>query len=816
MESLKIKVDVKKRTTENINLQQGYTYPIELAIYDNGKEYDCSGATPQIHFAKSNGKFTIKTKDITISGNKVSFILDSEATNKSGTGKLQAVLNKDGFTFGSWAIFCNIFENVIQDGATEDENIIDVLGELKEDINKAEPLAKSLETNIPKAESLSSSLTTQIPEATALVDEMKAAIEEGGTVDRRELGDFLEGFDGTTHLSLNERINYDVDYLQQQINNSSLLPYEGTSIKADNSYYGLSKDMIVKGRTLQNLCKYPAVYKEGCYTKPLDTIYTTAEQTSIYGVERFKPNTEYTIIVDILNNTCTTGYFIVNNNELLKSIFGSNFSLTFDFSKSNYLGLHIYKATTMSDFTDRDTVLRSYLHNMSQGETLTYRVIILEGDHTNTPIEELPYGEGIYSVGENEVTEDGKYKISGKSYGKNLVTGLTKTNRDILKIDLARPIKNGESFQFGFVPEGLTFTHFSLYCENSKTGVSDYHAADANGLSGILTARNDYDYIKIYCKHDPEPENLKDLMVAITPTLLPYEPYQESTYEYILEEPLRSLPNGVADTIEGNKVIRRVGKVVLDGSETWSIYDDSLTNTIRFMLVIDNLRKGYPYDLIMCDKFVSKYDESNFDSEAIWRGNSISAIYIVISKIKLQSQDLDGFKQWLSQNPTTIYYELAEPIIEELDETLQLKTFEGTTHITSDNYLLPITSTKIPSDVNLVVQNLRTENEALSSELNEAVEVLNNTDTDIIAMSWETDFRVCELEWIVYDNLQIETYNTKDTKKNQGRILTRYDQAKIIIESGKYNKPTMERQLKAYYDRGYLSEEEFEELISLM
>ena len=41
-------------------------------------------------------------------------------------------------------------------------------------------------------------------------------------------------------------------------------------------------------------------------------------------------------------------------------------------------------------------------------------------------------------------------------------------------------------------------------------------------------------------------------------------------------------------------------------------------------------------------------------------------IYLTIKKEKLTSPDLTGFKQWLSQNPTTVYYELETPITTEL------------------------------------------------------------------------------------------------------------------------------------------------------
>ena len=72
------------------------------------------------------------------------------------------------------------------------------------------------------------------------------------------------------------------------------------------------------------------------------------------------------------------------------------------------------------------------------------------------------------------------------------------------------------------------------------------------------------------------------------------------------------------------------------------------------------------------------------------------------------------------QNPTTVYFELAEPTTEQLEPT-QLKSFEGTTHIMSNNTLQARTSVKIHSYVQAVVTNLINENEALRSN----VDILN-------------------------------------------------------------------------------------------
>ena len=46
--------------------------------------------------------------------------------------------------------------------------------------------------------------------------------------------------------------------------------------------------------------------------------------------------------------------------------------------------------------------------------------------------------------------------------------------------------------------------------------------------------------------------------------------------------------------------------------------------------------------------------------------------------------------------------------------------------------------------------------------------------------------------------------------------LSRFEQAKIMILGGVYNKETLTRQLDTYLKRGYLTQVEYDELISLM
>lgn len=231
-------------------------------------------------------------------------------------------------------------------------------------------------------------------------------------------------------------------------------------------------------------------------------------------------------------------------------------------------------------------------------------------------------------------------------------------------------------------------------------------------------------------------ENIKYLQVEENSQATSYEPYQESTYSYIVSDPLRQLPNGVADTIDltSGVLTRRVGKVVLNGSESW--YDNSAYSggdyLASYTIITDKLsvKSGNERLNFLCDRFVvtSQKIDSSFHviNECCFGEVNNQVIYLTIKKEKLTSPNLVGFKAWLEANPTTVYYELAEPQKIQLELT-KLFSYEGTTHITSDNLLAPVISTKIPSNVQAVVTNLINENKSLIED----VEVLSTENIEL-------------------------------------------------------------------------------------
>ena len=104
--------------------------------------------------------------------------------------------------------------------------------------------------------------------------------------------------------------------------------------------------------------------------------------------------------------------------------------------------------------------------------------------------------------------------------------------------------------------------------------------------------------------------------------------------------------------------------------------------------------------------------------------------------------------------------------------------------------------------------------------LEEKVTSLEEVSYNLVSTLWDTDYRLCEVEWALEDSgILVSMCNFNLNNKNGGRnnmALTRFEQAKIMIVGGVYNKETLTRQLTTYLNRGYLTQEEYDELIALM
>ena len=202
-----------------------------------------------------------------------------------------------------------------------------------------------------------------------------------------------------------------------------------------------------------------------------------------------------------------------------------------------------------------------------------------------------------------------------------------------------------------------------------------------NKLTFTLDKDGDY-YIQFY-KSGTGFANFENAQLEEGTTATPYEEYKSNSLTINLQgNELCSLPNGVKDEliVENGiaKIIKRIGKVVLDGSESWRKAQIGTTGKYYFTFTPNWGQQTTNGKLLYCDYFVP----SNTWSEQVV-GMWLDTNMIIKTQGSLDNtEDLTSFKTWLSTHNVEVYYALETPIdIEITDPTLlaQLNALEQIT-----------------------------------------------------------------------------------------------------------------------------------------
>ncbi|MBQ7139998.1 MAG: hypothetical protein IJO32_00670 [Bacilli bacterium] len=193
---------------------------------------------------------------------------------------------------------------------------------------------------------------------------------------------------------------------------------------------------------------------------------------------------------------------------------------------------------------------------------------------------------------------------------------------------------------------------------------------------------------------------------SITSVNFKYEHYKSNKTQLILNEPPRSLPNEVKDEtyIENGKLYikRKVGRVVLDGSEDWN--KSSNTSSDRFYL--DNSS----FNMVTRSGGYSNYFINSTTVVADIGKYYTNVNQIVINFSTYNTTTLQQFKTWLSQNNVEVIYELAEPTIEEIG-IVSPYTYDGVNHISVDGGFPTVFDIKYAQDVKVLLSDYYTKEE---------------------------------------------------------------------------------------------------------
>lgn len=219
------------------------------------------------------------------------------------------------------------------------------------------------------------------------------------------------------------------------------------------------------------------------------------------------------------------------------------------------------------------------------------------------------------------------------------------------------------------------------------------------------------------------------LILEESSTSTQYAPYLQDKTQILIDEPLMRLPNGVCDEItRDGKLIRRVGKYVIDGSEGGTWYFKEESDYVRFwnniFCTLLNPKLAIETEIeMLCHTFPIYSSDSVLSttngqgiSNTFHRNNIDKQIQIKLPKTSLTSLNSDGIKNWLKENPVTVYYELAEPIITELPAPC-LRIFKDG-HLTFNTLVAPESNHVVQLNKSGQIQNAIKESQSLDNRIN--------------------------------------------------------------------------------------------------
>lgn len=667
-------------------------------------------------------------------------------------------------------------------------------------------------------EDIANQIASDLQEQVARVDEFVTAnelklLEEDARID----------YMGNQQNSIRKVNEANVDYaVKTAIGEFNYLDYEGQHITATNSIEGHTKSAILKGQTLVN-SRGNTVSSGGWSTT--DSIeYIVEGANSFLNFEcTLLPNTKYLTFFEFEGRGASIQFgtrpangvwdsaHVVTTDGICKTVVTTG-------SDSKWLSFIVPNSSSVTDYVKISRIM-----------IIPYQEGMENWD--------IPYFEGMQSVRMPVLTTTGKNLFNPTKSWSSAQLHYTVTNGSIFINGTCTTVNDMylHNLTNGLLEQLNSFKVGTSLTLSNNLGKKNYFGVKRNGVdvwtSGTLTIQSGDSDIRCFTRFEiGETYTNQEIKVQleINTVATSYEPYKSNILSTPSDLELRGIDD-VKDELDltTGELTQRIEEVVFDGSddEIWGQFDNS---AIQEKTCLFSFYKGLPTapkeDLkTLSDKYIIEKGYGtllNTDEEMV-HIYADRAVYFRILKSKLSSQNVAGFKEWLSQNPFTIQYQLKTESVKTVDLSDNVVySYGSTTHYScssEEGSLVPTLSVKVPTDVQATIaqqrntiQALESENEALKDGLIEANQYRADGDMDLLSNQWDIDFRLFEIE-MVLDVPMMATFKLKETD-----IMSRFLQAKTLILGGRYERSKMEYQLKRYLEAGQLTQEEYDELISLM
>lgn len=533
---------------------------------------------------------------------------------------------------------------------------------------------------------------------------------------------------------------------------------EGTEICRD-TLKGAIDVVSVQGRTLCSLWDKSYISNTANVSKTKDGVkfianggYHTPSPTNPHMME---PNTEYTIVMQILKTTLNSESKIaVNVDYLNESCFAGNFNVD-----KISVGTYVYRAVTKSDISGCRYSLRTQFQpNCTSGE-IEFRILILRGNHSkNVP----PFFESILSVGDN--SPNGIWAITRKDSGNiNPYNTSTVTisgssgsrwydckgqNAEIVDTQ-GSPIDIYEDGYYYLKADGFTNVDIvqlvsrdgSQYLEsnliNSKFLPKGRYNLRFRAVSNSITQcgfrcdiRKGKSLVSAWdeCEHQGIQLRYYDQLggIQLIPALTELCKINKHT-------------DGKWYWHKGGERMTFIG----DSKEYWSLANAGQPSD--FKTVLFQIGKKHRFANILCDKFRYRPGLWSTDVEGICSNgvsNGTTHIQVRILKSRLETLDESGFKKWLSLNPTSLIFPIEKEIVYPM-APLYLDSFEGDTLVSLEGGLIKgMMEFHILSDINKLMSSCNNRLRILEDEIWYNSQLMLSGDAQSLAYSlYPEDFK---------------------------------------------------------------------------
>lgn len=450
--------------------------------------------------------------------------------------------------------------------------------------------------------------------------------------------------------------------------------------------YAKTRGYLVKGNSYQETTKgyqvlnlpdktstnygITTITQDGITT--LNGTFTETQAKGVYivgsNLPNFKAGETYTLKVYGLTNTNVYVQMNYNNGTTNKMLM----------NRGNDKA-RVY--TIPDDFVEADSFFIGILPNENIINQ-TLKIMLVKGEYTDETMpdfEKFTYGaspnpqypQNIEVVENVEIANlDGNYfdisKVITNMYVTNNNGTLTiNTSSDSSAVTAGKPntlkdycpnLKVGDTVYLNFKTTGTTK---NIYLLKSNHGW-------VVGKTRTITQDDLDSSVYWYASGVNTSATISDIMISKENDGI-YKPYQQMKATIDLKSNIISKIGDIQDylLIHKNKcwLVKNVGKVVFNGSESWSLQSINSYGIANFLF--NHKLNGINDKNAISSHFIQQQTAiANTKNECMyWQNN---AVYIRMNETIANTAE--KFKQWLSTNNVTVYYQLATPQLIELGE----------------------------------------------------------------------------------------------------------------------------------------------------